>query len=174
MPRAAKAPPPRSRTIPARLHAAALERLGETNPDTLRPYTCTEVARWLGEARGCPVSRQAVQRLRAAVERQTAEQRNAAIREEFVDLIAPTRAKLSRALRKLDELTDKSKSARDVAAGVNAVARALSTLSDLSGVSAPQAVDLTTNGRAITLRWADEPADDHPPAAPPGAAGGGA
>ena len=172
---APRAPTPsRSRTIPAALHAAALARLREINPDTLRPYTCTEVARWLGEARGCPVSRQAVQRLRAAVERQTAEQRNAAIREEFVDLIAPTRAKLSRALRKLDELTDKSKSARDVAAGVNAVARALSTLSDLSGVSAPQAVDLTTNGRAITLRWADEPADDHPPAAPPGAAGGGA
>jgi len=162
---AARKTPSRSRTIPAGLHAATLQRLRETNPDTARPFTCAEVARWLDEAHKCPASQDAVKRLRAAAEKHTEAQVVAAIREELRGAVAPTKAKLARALRRLDELALKSRDPKAVAAAVNATTRALHELATLGGVAAPIAVDLTNNGRSITLVWADAPADDHAPGA---------
>lgn len=159
--------PPRSRTIPQRLHAATLARLGEIDPDTARPHTCKSVARWLDEAHGCPASRLAVQRLRAGVEKHTDAQVVAAIRDELRDAVRPTKAKLSRALRRLDGLAQKSNDLKAIAAATNATSRALQALATLGGVAAPVAVDLNPHGRSITLVWADTPPDDHAPGAPP-------
>ncbi len=170
---AAKAPRPRSRTIPAALHDAVLLRLRETDPETRRTYTAVDVAKWLEEAHQLRVSSRAVYRLRAAAEKHTDAQLAAALREEMRELLAPTKAKLSRALRRLDAVSGKSKSTRDLAAAVNATARALESLADLSGVSAPTQIDLAPSG-PLTLVWTDAPRADDPPApAAPEAAGGG-
>lgn len=165
--------PSRSRTIPARLHAATLERLREIDPDTLRPHTCASVARWLGEVHGIHVHRLAVQRLRAAAEKHSAAQVTDALRGEIAEKVPGVLAKVSRILRRLDERARTETNTQKLAAATSAATRALHELATLGGVAAPIAVDLTTNGHPITLRWADEPADDHAPAAPPGAAGGG-
>lgn len=147
---APRAPTPsRSRTIPAKLHAATLERLRETNPDTLRPYTCAEVARWLDEARGCPVSRQAVQRLRAAAEKHTSAQVTAALREELAEAVPAIIARVKRATKRLDAVSSTSKSTKDLAAATNALTRALHELATLGGVAAPVAVDLTSGGKPL-------------------------
>ena len=166
---AARKTPSRSRTIPAGLHAATLQRLRETNPDTARPFTCAEVARWLDEAHKCPASQDAVKRLRATVEKHTAAQVTAALREEIAEAVPLLLARVKRATKRLDAVSSTSKSTKDVAAATNALTRALHELATLGGVAAPIAVDLTTNGRSITLVWADAPADDHAPAAPPAA-----
>lgn len=165
---------PYSRAIPSALHGAVMERLRTLDPDTGRTHGTREVARWLAAAHGLCVHSTTVARLRVSLEKHTEAQVVAAIREELRDAVRPTKAKLSRALRRLDEISRNSNDLKAVAAAVNATTRALHELTTLGGVAAPQQIDVTTNGRAITLRWADEPADDHPPAAPSGAAGGGA
>ncbi len=161
--------PARSRTIPANLHAATRARLRETDPDTARPHTCASVARWLAEAHGCPASRLAVQRLRAASEKHTSAQVTAALREEIAEAVPAILARVKRATKHLGEVAAKSKSTKDVAAATNALTRALHELATLGGVAAPIAVDLNSHGRPITLRWVDAPADDHAPAASPAA-----
>lgn len=160
---AARKTPSRSRTIPAGLHAATLQRLRETDPDTARPHTCASVAKWLAEAHGCPASRLAVQRLRAATEKHTSAQVTAALREEIAEAVPLLLARVKRATKHLDAVSSTSKSTKDVAAATNALTRALHELATLGGVAAPIAVDLTTNGRSINLVWAD----DHPPGASP-------
>ena len=168
---APRAPTPsRSRTIPAKLHAATLERLRETNPDTLRPYTCAEVARWLDEARGCPVSRQAVQRLRAAAEKHTSAQVAAALREEVADRLPALLARVDRASRRVAELARTEKNTQHAAAALNALTRAARDLATLSGVAAALKVDVTSGGAPITdvraalatqlARLAGDPAPD--------------
>jgi hypothetical protein len=159
--------------IPAALHAATLERLRTLNPDTRRQHTTRDVAAWLRDVHGLSVHAATVGRLQAAAEKYTDSQVVAAIREELRETIAPTRRKLSRALVKLDQLVAQSDDPKAVAAAVNATTRALHELAVVSGVAAPVSVDLTTNGRPINLRWADEAPDDHAPAAPSGTAGGG-
>ena len=162
---AARKTPSRSRTIPAGLHAATLQRLRETNPDTARPFTCAEVARWLDEAHKCPASQDAVKRLRAATEKHTAAQVTAALREEIAEAVPLLLARVKKATKRLDAVSSTSKSTKDLAAATNALTRALHELATLGGVAAPIAVDLTNNGRSITLVWADAPADDHAPGA---------
>lgn len=176
--------PARSRTIPAGLHAATLQRLRDTDPDTLRPHTCVSVARWLAEAHGCPASRLAVQRLRAASEKHTEAQVVAAIRDELRDAVRPTKAKLTRALRRLDELALKSRDPKAVAAAVNATTRALHELATLGGVAAPTQLDLTSGGKPLDdvhdrllarlARFAQEPDAGGPrPVGPDAPEGGG-
>lgn len=150
--------PSRSRTIPARLHAPTLERLRETNPDTLRPYTCTEVAGWLGETHGTPVSRQAVQRLRAAHEKHTAAQVHAALREEIAEKVPALLGKVDRAARRVATLVGTEKNTQRAAAALNALTRALHELATLGGVAAPIAVDLTSGGKPFALYLPDEQA----------------
>lgn len=167
--------PPRSRSIPAALHTATLNRLRETNPDTARPFNCSDVAVWLAKEHGVAVSRYAVERLRAAIEKHTEAQVIAAMREEFREAIGPTKKKLTAAMRKLDVLVAGSTSTRDVAAGVNAISRVLHELATLSGVAAPAQVNVT-NDAPINLVWPDAPveqpadgADGTPPPASPAA-----
>ncbi len=162
---AAKPSPSRSRTIPANLHAATLARLRETDPDTGRPHTCASVAKWLDTQHGCPASRLAVQRLRATVEKHTAAQVTAALREEIAEAVPAILSRVKKATKRLDAVSSTSKSTKDLAAATNALTRALHELATLGGVAAPIAVDLTNNGRSITLVWADAPADDHAPGA---------
>jgi hypothetical protein len=141
--------PSRSRTIPARLHAATLARLAEANPDTLRPHTCAEVARWLGEAHGCPVSRLAVQRLRAASEKHTSAQVTSALREEIAQAVPAILARVQRSTKRLDAAAARSTSTKDLAAATNALTRALHELATLGGVAAPVAVDITSGGQPL-------------------------
>ena len=180
---APRAPTPsRSRTIPAALHAAALARLREINPDTLRPYTCTEVARWLGDAHGCPVSRQAVQRLRAVTEKHTSAQVTAALREEFAAVVPSILARLKRTTRRLDERARTETNTQKLAAATSSLTRALHELATLGGVAAPLAVDLTSGGQPLEdaraalaaqlARLAQEPSADDASEAPGGAAEG--
>lgn len=141
--------PPRSRTIPPKLHAATLERLRETNPDTLKPFTCSEVARWLGEAHGCPASRLAVQRLRAAAEKHSSAQVAAALREEIVERLPALLARVDRASRRVAELTRTEKNTQRAAAALNALTRASRDLATLSGAAAALKVDVTSGGAPI-------------------------
>lgn len=147
---APRAPTPsRSRTIPVRLHAVTLERLRETDPDTLRPYTCKSVARWLGTAHGCPTSRAAVQRLRAAAEKHTSAQVTAALREEIAEKVPGALTKLSRILRRLDERARTETNTQKLAAATSAATRALHELATLGGVAAPQQIDVTSGGQPL-------------------------
>ena len=146
-PRAPK--PPRSRTIPAALHAATLARLREVNPDTLRPYSCTEVARWLGEAHGLPVSRYAIERLRVTAEKHTGAQVTAALREEIADAVPAILARLKRTARRLDERARTETNTQKLAAATSSLTRALHELATLGGVAAPLAVDLTSGGQPL-------------------------
>lgn len=148
---APRAPTPsRSRTIPAALHAATLARLREINPDTLRPYSCTEVARWLGEAHGLPVSRYAIERLRVTAEKHTGAQVTAALREEIADAVPAILARLKRTARRLDERARIETNTQKLAAAVSSLTRALHELTTLGGVAAPVHVDLTSGGAPIT------------------------
>lgn len=144
--------PPRSRTIPPALHALALARLAEQNPATLRPYTCSEVARWLGEAHGCPASRLAVQRLRAAAEKHTEAQVVAALREEIAAKVPGVLAKLSRIVKRLDERAGTETNTQKLAAATTAATRALHELATLGGIAAPIALDLTSGGKPLDAR----------------------
>lgn len=152
---AAKKPPPSTRTqpysrsIPAALHGAVMERLRTIDPDTRRTHGIRAVARWLAEAHGIRVHSSTVARLRVSLEKHTEAQVVAALREELRDTIAPTRAKLSRALRKLDALVATSRDPKAVAAAVNATTRALHELTTLGGVAAPQQIDLTSGGKPL-------------------------
>lgn len=146
---APKPPPPRSRTIPPALHAATLERLRETNPDTRRPYTCAEVARWLDEVHGCPASRAAVQRLRAAAEKHSAGQVTDALREEIAEAVAPMLARLKRTARRLDERARTETNTQKLAAATSSLTRAVKELATLGGVAAALKVDVTTDGAPI-------------------------
>lgn len=141
--------PPRSRTIPAALHGAVLERLRAVDPDTQRLHTTRGVAKWLETEHGVNVHHATVARLRVAAEKHTEAQVVAAIREELRDAVAPTRRKLSRALAKLDSLVEKSKDPKAVSAAVNATTRALHELAAISGVSAPKQLDLTSGGKPL-------------------------
>lgn len=141
--------PARSRTIPAALHAETLARLREINPDTARPYTCAEVAKWLGEHRACPASRLAVQRLRATVEAHTSAQVTAALREEIADKVPALLAKVDRAARRVATLVGTEKNTQRAAAALNALTRATHELATLGGVAAPVQVDLTSGGAPI-------------------------
>ena len=147
-PRAPK--PPRSRTIPAALHAATFARLREVNPDTLRPHTCAEVACWLGEAHGCPVSRYAVERLRVTAEKLTSAQVTAALREEIADAVPLILARLKRTSKRLDERARTETNTQKLAAATSSLTRALHELATLGGVAAPVQVDLTSGGAPIT------------------------
>ena len=147
-PRAPK--PPRSRTIPAALHAATFARLREVNPDTLRPHTCAEVARWLGEVHGLTVSRYAIERLRDAAEKHTSAQVTAALREEFAAVVPSILARLKRTSKRLDERARTETNTQKLAAATSSLTRALHELATLGGVAAPVQVDLTSGGAPIT------------------------
>ena len=126
-------------------------RLRELNPDTQRPHTTRDVARWLEAEHKIHVGHTTVGRLRIAAERLSDTQVVAAIREELREAIAPTKAKLFRAARHLDTLVRKSKSTKDVAAGLNAYTRMLHELATLSGVAAPAQVDVTSAGSPLNF-----------------------
>lgn len=143
--------PPRSRTIPAKLHAATLERLREPNPDTLRPHTCAEVARWLDEVHGCPASRAAVQRLRASAEKHSAGQVTDALREEIAEAVGPMLARLKRTARRLDERARTETNTLKLAAATSSLARAVKELATLGGVAAPQQIDLSSGGSPLVF-----------------------
>ena len=179
-PRAPK--PPRSRTIPAALHAATFARLREVNPDTLRPHTCAEVARWLGEVHGLTVSRYAIERLRDAAEKHTSAQVTAALREEFAAVVPSILARLKRTSKRLDERARTETNTQKLAAATSSLTRALHELATLGGVAAPVQVDLTSGGAPLTdaritlaaqlARLAQEPGADDASEAPGGAAEG--
>lgn len=141
--------PPRSRTIPQRLHAATLARLGEVDPDTARPHTCKSVARWLAEAHGCPASSCAVRRLRATAEKHTSAQVTAALREEIAEAVPAILARMKRASKRLDERVRVETNTQKLAAALNACTRAAHELAALGGVAAPVQVDVTSGGAPI-------------------------
>lgn len=143
------APPPRSRTIPPALHAPVLTMLGEINPDTLRPYTCAEVARWLDEAHHCPASRLAVQRLRAAAEKHTSAQVTEALRGEIADAVGPMLGRLKRTARRLEERARTEQNTQKLAAATTALTRAVHELTTLGGVAAALKVDVSSGGAPI-------------------------
>lgn len=163
---------PRSHTIPACLHDAVIAKLRELNPDTRRQYNCQEVARWLAAEHGCQASDRAVYRLRVAVEGHSDEQIAAAIREELRDVIIPAKRVLAHTLKRLNGLVDTSSSVRDLSAGLGAVARSLSTLADITGVTAPKQINVSGRDE-VELEWPDTPApapaEDPPPEPPPAA-----
>lgn len=152
---AARKPPaptprqPYSRAIPPHLHAAVMDRLKTIDPETGLTHGTRAVASWLAEAHGIRVHHATVARLRVALERHTEAQVVAALREELRETVAPTRAKLARSLRRLDELVRKSRDPKAVAAAVNATTRALHELATLGGVAAPVSVDLTSGGQPL-------------------------
>jgi len=141
--------PARSRTIPADLHAATLARLRELNPDTARPFTCAEVAKWLDATHKCPASRLAVQRLRATTEAHTAAQVTAALREEVAESVRPMLARLNRVSRRLEERARTETNVQKLAAATSALARAHHELATVGGVAAPTQIDLTSGGQPL-------------------------
>lgn len=138
-----------SRTIPAEHHAAVLERLRTKDPDTGKPYTSKAVATWLRETHNVHASSMAVLRLQAAVSEHGDRIIIAALREELRDAVAPVKARLLRATKKLDERLAEETNTQKVAAGVTAMTRALHELTQLGGVAAPISVDVTSGGRSI-------------------------
>ena len=139
------APPKRRRAIPPALHAATLARLASKNDATGKPYTTREVAAWLLEAHEVKCSHMAVVKLHAEHDKRGEALIIQALREELRDAVAPAKARLLRASKRLDVLVRTSKDPKAVAAAVNATTRALHELAHLSGVAAPITVDLNTH-----------------------------
>lgn len=138
-----------SRTIPEKLTAEVLERLKSADPSTGKPYTSRAVAAWLLDTHGVKCSHRAVLRAQAAADERGDALIVAALREELRDAVAPAKARLLRAAKRLDALTSKSKSVKDIASATNALTRALHELAHLGGVAAPLAVDVTTGGKPL-------------------------
>jgi predicted Rossmann fold nucleotide-binding protein DprA/Smf involved in DNA uptake len=112
-------------------------------------YLDAEVARWLAEAHGCLASRRAVQRLRATVEKHTSAQVTAVLREEIAEKLPALLAKVDRATRRVNDLLATERNTQRAAAALNALTRATHELATLSGVAAPQQLDLTSGGKPL-------------------------
>lgn len=140
-----------SRAIPEALHGAIVAQFKAVDPATGKPYTSRAIASWLKTTHKVDASYRTLLRIHAAATEHGDALIVEALRAELRDAVGPAKAKLGRALRRLDTLTSKSKSVKDVSAAVNATTRALHELAHLGGVAAPLAVDLTSGGQPLDI-----------------------
>ena len=138
-----------SRSIPQALHAVVLERLTQNDPNTKKLYSYRSVAAWLDAEHQVQCSRMAVARLHAAAAEDGERLLVAALREDLREMVDPVRARLSRATKKLDAALKDEKNTQKIAAAVRALTSALDTVSKLSGVAKPVAVDVTSGGQPL-------------------------
>lgn len=140
--------------IPLHLRRAVLARLEETNPETGQPYTHREVSAWLATEHGVKAGRMSVTRLRASVLKAGEQLIVTALREELRDAVQPAKVRLVKASKRLADQIDGEQNVAKLAAGVRALTAALDSLTKLSGVANPIALDLTSGGKPLADPYA--------------------
>lgn len=153
-----------SNKIPEALEPELQARAGQLNPETARRWTTRELAAWLRKEHGVEVNHTTVGRCLQRLRAEAAAVRQAAARDALAKALRTSLRRLRDYERRLAEKVPENAKAGTLASTMELQRRVVDTLAKHGlGEKVEAAVDVTSDGKALTVYL---PAEDGGPSPP--------